>query len=344
MTPTEPSWMDDVIEGKDHTELSDDTADITDEDVQPHEEGASIKLVVDAFLSKADQFEPADLEGYINTALQNEGGDIVASRAYAQDVTEGWQGYAENLTNGSASEFANMTAEEATAKGEAVMAKFGTDYAEGRRLLAEAVVDLHDANAVPLTAHTWGVMVDLDDDGYLSEALGFDPQNALAAAKTIEKQNATRAAQSSTTAPAVSTAPVATAVDFSRDIGVDPLEDPRTRQKETDPEPEVDYEAEHAQVETDAAARQVYIMDARADVAVARERQQDGTLVTKQSVASREPMKLGDVFKMPGFADAWSQANRDKMAEAMEIHNNKEVLDRLAADPETVDAGGAELG
>ena len=226
MTISDQSWMDDVIAGKDHTELdgaSEAGAGFTESGVE-YEEGDPIKSVVNGFMNKAHLFSKDDLRNYINSALQNEGGTMLSNQTYVTEVTEGWEGYAENLRSGLILEVtARMTVEEAEAKGAAMLADFQVDYAEGRRLLAETVVDLHDANEIELTSETWGTLADLDQDGYFSECLSFDVQSALVAAIKAEHKVAdpTAAAASTSAAPAQakgSGTPTTQSVDFSREV------------------------------------------------------------------------------------------------------------------------------
>lgn len=301
-TSSEHSWMDDVIDGRDYSELlagDEDTAGYSEpgtvHDTHP------VKLVVNEFLARKDLFSRADLEGYINTALQNEAGEMILDKTHARELAESWSEYAESLRTGQIPEdSAPMTVEEAEAKGAEAVAGFEAGYAESRRLLAETVADLHEANDVPVTAETWGTLADLDEDGYFSECLGFDAQSALVAAIKAEQRSSTPAPEPARMSAAAASGPGRTAaaavpVDFSREA-VSEAGAVRTR-------PPAVQEQVQKQAQPSAAPAGP----------AAPEETAPGALRPQRA----EPVQVGKILVSPEFTAGWSQSSRDKLTTAM---------------------------
>lgn len=305
---SEHSWMDDVIQGKDYSEViaADEAARGFSAPGAEHQV-TPVKLVVNEFLARKHLFSANDLEGYINTALQNEAGEMIADKRYAAELSESWEGYAESLRSGQIpADSATMTVEEAEAKGTAAVADFEAGYAESRRLLAETVADLHDANEVAVTAETWETLADLDEDGYFSECLGFDAQSALVAAIKAEQRIAVPVPE--TAAPALHAVPGivaagrsgAAAVDFSREAVPVAAAGAAGVLREDSPKRLTGAVAEKADKESETATP-------------ARTR------------PSTEPVQVGRILVSPKFNAAWSASGRKKLNRAMEEQAGQET-------------------
>ncbi len=142
-------------------------------------EVATIGAVVEGFLRNDAGFSRADVSSFVNSALQNEAGDLWRNRGFALDVAES---------------FENFGTEDASRKAEIAREQSDAQYNGGRSSLGDAVREAQRSGKVALDQETCDWVVKLDHDGLMSEAMnvdvkamfgrnpGFDPTAAARAA------------------------------------------------------------------------------------------------------------------------------------------------------------------
>lgn len=310
---SEHSWMDDVIQGKDYSEViaADQASRGFSASGLQHRE-TPVKSVVNEFLARKHLFSRDDLQGYINTALQNEAREMIADKTFAAELSGSWEAYAESLRSGQIpADSATLTVRDAETKAAAAAADFEAGYAQNRRLLAETVADLHETNEVAVTSETWSTLAHLNHDGHFSEYLGFDAQTALVAAIRAEQQMPVPVPE--TAAPAVRAASGIIAAGRVRPVSVD-------------------FSREAAPVPAPAAVR-----IRRAEPSQPVKTGAAGKETEEQSLPRRstEPIQVGRLLVSAKFNAGCSPSSRKKLDKAMD--------DRLEAEPEAAEDTGPEL-
>jgi len=306
MTNTERSWMDIVIEGG-AADLNVGASAEADTATRLPIRNAHnpVGEAVDGLIDHASIFGEGELDGFVNEAIQNDCGELRQEDFRAQTTATSWDHYADSVRAGQIPEDGRRaTADEAVSNAAAALAASEPRYAEGRRLLAEAVVQIRNEKKVHLSSTTWEHLTELDTDGYFSESLGFPVDEGLTEAR--ERDGAQPVSAASRAAM-----PSNLGVDFARDVD------------ETS-----GHSLEVAQMEQDIEDSVVVSMDAEADAAVARERSLE---------LAREPKPLKHELAEGAtvFNDAWRDANKRRIAEAAA------AAEKTSAEPEPADI---ELG
>lgn len=162
-------------------------------------EVATIGAVVDGFLRNDAGFSRDDVSRFVNSALQNEAGDLWRNRGFALDVAESFEGFG---------------TEDAKCKAQIAREQSDEQYDGGRSSLGDAVREAQRSGKVALDQETCDWVVKLDHDGLMSEAMDVDVKAMFGRNPGFDPTAAARAK-----AMAEAPAPQAQRPDFSREAG-----------------------------------------------------------------------------------------------------------------------------
>jgi len=127
-------------------------------------EGHSIQAVVRGYIRNDAGWSRDAVSKAVNTALQDEAGDLIMNQRLAQDELDYWQAEADA---------GSRTAPD---KALEVSRAMGSRYDAGRDDLGEAVREAQRSGRVLLDPTTCKYVVDLDHDGRMTEAMDVDVQ------------------------------------------------------------------------------------------------------------------------------------------------------------------------
>lgn len=276
---------------------------------------------------------PIEIKDFVNTAVQNESGTLKSEMIWGEELSADWQRLADGFDRKDSNSHPSKTSpEKAEYEAKTALEQAKTKYDNERALLAEMVVDLREDGEISLSSETWEALANIDEDGYFSEALGFNVQDALVQAQASE-QSRSRHERGDFDGDTVVNRRGFARADFSREITeAETMLDSQGRDLSGVPAQEI----EAASV-MDRLARG----DEQADLVAAEEAAQARRTDRKLSTGrqSGAPVKVGAVFNDPGFTDAWTQASRDKLRTAREDEAAK-----ASAKNETQADTGPELG
>lgn len=145
-------------------------------------ETASIGSVVLGFLRNEGEFSADDVAQYINTALQNEAGDLWAVHEDGAAAVEEWQRQADRALTDNDLDAARVSWQ----KRDAMIRRTIDSYSFGRTDLGEALHLAQNSTVVPLTLETRDWATKLDQDHYLSRSMGVDVTSFFSAHCDVE--------------------------------------------------------------------------------------------------------------------------------------------------------------
>lgn len=181
--------------------------DWKDSEFDDPEQSGTVVEVVTAFLKNDGGFSRDDVSRFVDNALQIEALGIGAARDLSLDLVEQYDGMAISAL---AAEDQAKFEEASELKGKE-QASIDGFYERTRTLLAEATVIALDSKRVMFSPETAKALVDLDHDGFMSEATGHDVKSRFGANPDFDPMAVERAAQQvrQTTTPG--------RLDFSRE-------------------------------------------------------------------------------------------------------------------------------
>lgn len=140
-------------------------------------EAATMSSVVQGFLNNEAGFTDEDIARYINSALQNEAGDLWLGRADGLETAEAWRGRADQAL----SDLDPVGATVSARKHDAMLEATSDRYNLGRTDFLEALHTVRSSAKVPLAPETRAWVITLDHDGYLSASMGAHAGSMFAA-------------------------------------------------------------------------------------------------------------------------------------------------------------------
>lgn len=134
-------------------------------------ERSDIGNVVDAFLKNPGGWSRQEVEEFVNTALQNDAGEMFFNHSEGLAQLDDWEQHMLDSQGES---------EQVVATARARRESLDSEYEQRRHQLADTVTGLRGARAVPLHEDTCAWMVKLDQDGCMSQRMAVDVATVFA--------------------------------------------------------------------------------------------------------------------------------------------------------------------